>query len=192
MACPCNQRQSNPRRKEYNSPWIAAVTSLPRNDAIFLKMNNNKIHIGTIRGAHGVKGLVRVAVYADDLSLFNTLENFKITLKNKHKGDVWLSHIEGITNKEGADALKGTDLYCDRSDLNELTENEIYFDDLIGRTCIDENGKVIGAVASIDNFGAGDLMDIKPPTGHNFFLSYDDDTILKIEDKITVRLPKVI
>jgi 16S rRNA processing protein RimM len=154
--------------------------------------DNNQIHIGTIRGAHGVKGLVRVAVFADDISLFDTLTDFKITLKNKHKGDVWLSDIDGVSNKEEADALKGIKLYCDRQALSETNDDEIYHADLIGRTCVDEGDNIIGTVISVDNFGAGDLLNIKPPKGEDFFLSYDDQTVLNIGAKILVSLPEII
>ena len=156
------------------------------------QMSDSQILIGQIRGAHGVKGLARIAVFANDLSLFDTLKNYKITLKNKHKNDVWLAHIDGITNKEDADALKGTKLYCDRSALAEPSEDEIYFDDLIDMECVTEDGEFVGTVVAVENFGAGDLLDIKPATGGNFYLSYDDKTILKIDDKITVSIPEMI
>lgn len=155
-------------------------------------MTDKQILIGQIRGAHGVKGLARVAVFANDLSLFDKLKDFKITLKNKHKHDVWLAHIDGITNKEEADALKGIKLYCDRADLAETADDEIYFDDLIDMECVTQDGELVGVVMAVENFGAGDLLDIKPPTGANFYLSYDDKTVLKIENKITVKLPEVI
>jgi 16S rRNA processing protein RimM len=165
---------------------------IPAFAGMTLFMTDNKIHIGTIRGAHGVKGLVRLAVFAEDLSLFDTLTNFKITLKNKHKGDVWLSNIDGVFDKDAADALKGTKLYVDRTALAPPTDDEIYFNDMIGMECVTENGTAIGTVTSIDNFGAGDLLDIKPPNGQNFFLSYDDKTILKIDTKITVNVPEIV
>jgi len=118
--------------------------------------------------------------------------DYKITLKNKHKHDVWLAHIEGINNKEEADALKGTKLYCDRAHLVDADDDEIYQIDLIGRACVDENGEIIGTITAVENFGAGDLFDIKPPNGQNFYISHDDKTVLKIDDKIIVRMPEVI
>tara|TARA_B100001750_G_scaffold246485_1_gene268981 strand:- start:1503 stop:1910 length:408 start_codon:yes stop_codon:yes gene_type:complete len=135
---------------------------------------------------------VRIRVYAQDLSLFDTLENYRITLKNKHKGDTWLAFIEGITNKEDADALRGTKLYCDRDAMPDPDDDEIYLNDLIGMECVDEQGIHIGVVEAIENFGAGNLLDIKPPSGQNFYLSYDDKTVLRIDDKITVSIPEVI
>ena len=154
---------------------------------------SNQILIGEIRGAHGVKGLVRIAVFAEDVSLFNTLDNLKITLKNKHKGEIWLAHVDGINDKDAADALRGTQLYCDRSALPPPSEDEIYFADMVGMECIDENGTNIGTVLSVENFGAGDLLDIKPTNGgQSFFLSFTEQNIVKIDDKITVKLPEMM
>ena len=135
---------------------------------------------------------MRVLVFAQDTSLFKTLKNPAIALKNKHKGDIWLASVEGIGDKDAADALKGTKLYIPRGDMPELSDDEVYLSDLIGMECIDENGDFIGTVIAVENFGAGDLLDIKPKQGHSFFLSYDDKTVLKIDHKITVSLPEVI
>ena len=114
-------------------------------------------------------------------------------MKNKHKGEIWLAHIEGVTGKDAADALKGTQFYCDRSALPELSEKEIYFADLVGMTCVDENGGEFATVQSTHNFGAGDLLEVTPINGgQSFFISYTDDTILEVSDKITVRMPGIV
>lgn len=156
-------------------------------------MSRQDILIGEIKGAHGVKGLVRVAVYADDISLFNHVTTHCITLKSKHKGDIWLASIDGIADKDAADALKGTQLQCPRTALKETSADEIYYIDLIGKECIDEGGNTIGTIIDVQNFGAGDLLDIRPANGgSSFYLSYSGDTILGIDQKITVRLPEVI
>lgn len=154
-------------------------------------MTDKNILIGEIKGAHGVKGLVRVAVFADDISLFEKSTNTNITLKNKHKPYIWLAHVDGVNGKDEADALKGTKIYCDRSDFAEIKNDDMYYDDLVGRTCIDEDGNVVGEVINVQNYGAGDLLDIKPENGKSFYLSYTDENILKIDDKITVHIPEM-
>ena len=135
---------------------------------------------------------MRIAVYAENISLFDTLDSYKITLKNKHKGNLWLAHIDGIQDKEAADALSGTQLYCAREDLPELAADEIYFADMIDMECINEDGQTIGTVIAVENYGAGDVIEIKPPSGQSFYLSYTDQTILEISDKITVSLPEIV
>ena len=159
---------------------------------VFYKMKNDQILIGEIKGAHGVKGLVRIKVYVENTDLFNTLTNPAVTLKNRHKGDLWLADVKGVTEKNGADALRGTQLYCDRSAMPELSDEEIYFADMVGMECVDEDGTMIGTVITVDNFGAGDLIEIAAPNGKNFYISYDDKTVLGIDDVIKVALPKII
>lgn len=153
---------------------------------------SNQILIGEIRGAHGVKGLVRIAVLAENIALFDTVTSHTITPKNRHKGNLWLAHIEGINDKDAADALKGTELYCAREDLPEIDDDEIYFTDMVGMECVDENNKLVGTIIAVDNFGAGDVIEIKPPSGQSFYLSYTEQTVLSIDDKITVSLPEIV
>lgn len=155
-------------------------------------MNDNQILIGEITGVHGVKGLVKIRVCVDNPDLFATVQNPKITLKNKHKGDIWLAAIEGITDRNQAEAMKGHKIFCDRAALPDLEADEIYFTDLVGMGCVDEDGQLIGEVIAFHNFGAGDILEIKPAKGSSFYLSYDDQTVLAIEDQIVIRLPEVI
>jgi 16S rRNA processing protein RimM len=150
------------------------------------------ILIGEIKGAHGVKGLVRIRVFVEDTSLFKNLKSYIIHMKNRHKGDTWLGHIVGVSNKEDADALKGTKLYIERDQMPEPDADEIYLTDLIGKLCVSENGDEVGIVTAVENFGAGDLLDIKPTQGQNFYLSYDENTVLDVEHKITVRIPEIV
>lgn len=156
-------------------------------------MGEGNICIGEIKGAHGVKGLVRLYVFADDHALFKTLKKVSISLKNKHKNNMWLAEVEGIHSKEAADALKGAKVYCERSALQTTKENEAYYADLIGMVCTDEAGQDIGTVIDVQNFGAGDILDIRPEKGgDSFYLGYTDDNILSVTDKILIRLPEVL
>lgn len=156
-------------------------------------IGEGSICIGEIKGAHGVKGLVRLYVLAEDIDLFKTLKNPAISLKNKHKDRLWLAHIEGVTSKEQADAMKGTKIMCKRDDFKNTDEDEVYHIDLIGMECTDENGTVIGTVLGVENFGAGDLLDIKPAKGGaSFYLGFTAENVLSINDKIIIRIPEVL
>jgi len=151
------------------------------------------ICIGEIKGAHGVNGLVRLYVSVDDINLFKKLKNPSIILKNKYKNNLWLANIEGVTSKEQADAMKSTRVFCKRDDFKILDEDEIYHFDLTGRVCVDENGTIIGTILGVQNFGAGDLLDIKPAKGgENFYLGLTPENILQINTQITVRMPEIL
>lgn len=157
----------------------------------------DRILIGEISTVHGVKGLVKLRVHADSLDLFSatlytdeqSAKTIKLKLKNAMK-DHWLAEVEGYTDRTAAESLRGTKLYIDRDALPDLDEDEHYHIDLIGMECIDESGQTIGTVIDVTNFGASDLLDIKPPSGPSFYLHYTDETILKIDDKITVYIPE--
>lgn len=163
-------------------------------------MTDKRILIGEISTSHGVKGLVKVRTFVDDETLLNGAlfvsesgdKKLTIKLKNAMK-DHWLAQVDGIIEKNGADALRGTKLYIDRSALPDTDDGEYYIEDLKGMKAIDTNGQEIGIVVSVENFGAGDLLDIKPATGASFYLSLTDDAVVDLDAKtITVEVPEVL
>lgn len=161
-------------------------------------IEDKRLCIAKIAAAHGVKGLVKLHVFAENIDLLNgklfTSESgedtLSITLKNataKH----WLAEIDGITDRDAAEALRGTNLYIDKSALPAPDEGEVYISDLIGLTAIDKDGQEIGKVIAVDNFGAGDLLEIQPIGAESFYLPFNDDTVLEIQDdKIIVEIPE--
>lgn len=156
-----------------------------------------RILIGEISTVHGVKGLVKLRVHVEDTDLFSatlytdahSAKTIKLKLKNAMK-DHWLAEVEGYNDRTAAETLRGTKIYIDRDALPDLGDDEHYYVDLVGMECIDESGNIIGTVIDVTNFGASDLLDIKPPSGPSFYLHYTDETILAIDDKITVHIPE--
>jgi 16S rRNA processing protein RimM len=132
----------------------------------------NKVCIAKILTAHGVRGLVKLRCFLEDpasLSDYNPLETqdgrkFSIALKNPIKED-WVASISGITDRNDAEKLRHLELFIDRDRLPETDEDEFYIDDLIGCTAIDKDGAKIGDVVGLENYGAGDLLEIRPATG---------------------------
>lgn len=166
-------------------------------------MTTKRILIGEITTVHGIKGYVKVRSYVDDETLLEgdhvytsdtTNSTLKLTLKNALKGD-WVAHVSGVNDRNLAETLRGTKLYVDRAALPDTDDDEFYIEDLKGLRVIDNEARDIGIIEDIVNFGAGDLLDIKPPKGQNFYLSFQDETILKIDmdaKTITVALPEVV
>ena len=116
-------------------------------------------------------------------------------LQIKHKtGDFYVAAIDGITDRNAAESLRGTKLYIDRDLLPAPDDGEYYIEDLKGLSVIDENGAVIGSVLSVENFGASDLLDIKPAQGgESFYLPLTDDTIIDLDKKrIVVQMPEIM
>ncbi len=140
---------------------------------------NKRICLARIAGAHGVKGLVKLLPYGENPSILETADavftdpksakTIKITLKNP-VGPHILAEIAEITNREDALALKGTELYIEESALPALdNENTFYYNDLKGLKALDETGTEFGTIIAVDNFGAGDLLEIQPLDGGNQF-----------------------
>jgi len=148
-----------------------------------------RICIGVIAQAHGVKGLVKILPYGDDPYLIELVEDFDITLKNPH-GKYFLAEIEGVNSREAVDAIKGTELFIDRDQLPEPEEGEYYIEDLVGMKAVNANsGKNAGVIIAVHNFGAGDLLEIKPPSGEAYLVLFNDDHVPEITDESVTVIP---
>lgn len=163
-------------------------------------MTDKRILIGEISTVHGIKGLVKVRSFVEDETLFEGKvfteetgsKTIKLIIKNALKGD-WLAEANGITDRNEAEKLRGTQLYVDRDALPEAEDGEYYIEDLKGMKVVDENGKEIGTVLSIENFGASDLIDIKPATGASFYLPFTDDVEVDADiGIIKVTMPEIV
>jgi 16S rRNA processing protein RimM len=159
----------------------------------------NRLLLGKIATAHGVRGLVKILVMGEDPTRLETCGpawtaesgGKAVTLKMKNPlGKYYLAEIQGITDRNEAEKLRHTELWIDRDKLPAADEGEYYYADLVGLHVVDENGTSYGKVVGVDNFGAGDLLDIKPANAPSFYLPYNDETILSItDDTITVAIP---
>ncbi len=123
------------------------------------------IYLGVITGSHGIKGHVIIKSFTQNNKTLALLpiedENgTKISLKfiREAKGDIICS-ILGVNDRNSSDNYRGTKLYTKRSNLPELDNSEYYIEDLVGMNVI-SNGKTIGTIFAIHNFGAGDLIEI--------------------------------
>lgn len=162
---------------------------------------SKRILIGEIATAHGIKGFVKVRSFADDHSLLEHQSLFtdeeadktiSIKLKNALKGD-WVAEVKGVSDRNEAERLRGTKLYINREDLPEADDGEYYIEDLKGSKVVDGQGKEIGTLLSVENFGASDLLDIKPPSGPSFYLPYTEQTVIDVDIEsgiITVDMPE--
>lgn len=157
-----------------------------------------RLCIAKIATAHGVKGLVKLHVFAENLDLFKgrlfTSEDDDKTINLKLKNATakhWLAEVEGITDRNQSETLRGTEIFVNQSDLPEPDDGEFYFADLIGLVCFDKDNKEIGKVIAVENFGAGDLLDIQPAGAESFYMPFNDETILEVlDDKIIIQIPE--
>jgi 16S rRNA processing protein RimM len=131
----------------------------------------NPVLMAVIGAAHGIRGEVRVKTFtADPLALgdYGPLSardgrDFEIA-GIRPQGSMVVVRFKETGDRNAAEALTGTELFVDRSALPEkLEEEEFYHADLVGMTVVDENGTEIGRVSAVQNYGAGDILEIKGP-----------------------------
>ncbi len=160
-----------------------------------------RICLGKIAEAHGVKGLVKILCFGENpkaleeygpLYLSETGNDvLSLTLKNP-LGKYWLAKIDGITDKTKADEIRGTEFWLPRDKLPVIEDdNEFYIEDLTGLEVQDPDGNKIGEIIAVRNFGAGDLLEIRPLNGQPYYLPFTKETVPEVciqEGKIIVNL----
>ncbi|MEO0380124.1 MAG: ribosome maturation factor RimM [Pseudomonadota bacterium] len=134
-------------------------------------MSDDLICIGAISGSYGVAGEARVKSFcADpyDIETYNPLStedgtrSFTLALIRPIKNG-FVARIAEVDTKEKADALKGIQLFARRAQLPSLPADEFYYSDLTGLSVFDTGGAELGQVKSVQNHGAGDLLEVQLP-----------------------------
>lgn len=128
---------------------------------------SNRILIGQIVNVHGIKGAVKIKPYLNDKMTIVKLNpltdksgkrSFELFAARVH-GDVVIASIKGVTDRNAAETLRNVWLYADRSQLPTANHDEYYYCDLIGLTVL-KNTEVFGTVTAVNNYGAGDILEI--------------------------------
>lgn len=127
------------------------------------------VTLAAIIGAHGVAGEVRLKLFGegvDSLRRFRAFNDSGLTLskvKDDGKGGAIARFVE-VTDRTAAEKLRGTALSVPRSLLPPLEEGEYYHADLIGLPAVSDTGEPLGTCVAVDNFGAGDVLEIQRPS----------------------------
>jgi 16S rRNA processing protein RimM len=146
------------------------------------------IEIARVAGAFGVRGEVRLTAWSDDplaLKGYGPLLKkdgtaaLTLTAARLHKGGLVVRAKE-IESKEQADVLRGLRLYVDRSALPAPDEDEFYLADLIGLQARDAAGQALGRVKAVQDFGAGDILEIAPPAGPTWYLPFTREAVPEV------------
>ncbi|MHA1114414.1 MAG: ribosome maturation factor RimM [Alphaproteobacteria bacterium] len=148
-----------------------------------------RVCVGAVAGSHGVRGLVRVKPFTEDpaaVAAYGPVEDeagarrFNLAVTGRAKGVV-VVRIEGIADRDAAEALKGVRLYVPRAALPEPEADDFYQSDLLGLRVETLDGQRIGRVKAVQNFGAGDLLEIAPERGPSFFLPFTRETVPEVD-----------
>ncbi len=162
---------------------------------------NRRILVGVILGAHGVRGDVRVRSYTADpksLFMFKTIADesgkrvFALKRKGATKND-FIASIVDVKDKDSADALRGTKLFVERAALPKARKSEYYEVDLVGLKVLTVEGKPLGEVQALHDYGAGPFLEIQPKKGASFMLPFNDVYVPEIDldgGALTVFVPE--
>ncbi len=153
-----------------------------------------------IVGVHGIKGFVKLKVFSDNTPRLTAApladadgKTFTILSIAPH-GNIFLAEVEGIKDRTTAEKLRGTKLYVSRDTLPDIQrKNTYYHADLIGMTAKNMQGTVLGDVINVSNFGAGDLLEVKPVKGNSFYVPFTHSVVpdVSLENKtVTIDPPE--
>ena len=127
--------------------------------------------LAVVVGAHGVGGEVRLKSYSEDLDRYRTFNDGALTLRTLRRGgNGVIARFAEVPDRSAAENLRGTELAVPRAMLPPLEEGEYYHADLVGLPVETPDGVSLGIVVAIDNFGAGDVIEIERPTGKRFMV----------------------
>lgn len=133
-------------------------------------MTEERVLLGRITGAHGLKGEVKIATYTavpEDIASYGALidadgvRKFQIAAVRIVKGGSIVARLRGVTDRDEAEKLRGTDLYAPRSALPQPEEDEFYYSDLVGLEAVSLGGATVGEIVAVQNYGAGDLLEVR-------------------------------
>lgn len=134
-----------------------------------MSKKNNRVLLGRINGAHGIRGDVVVHSYTEVPQAIGDygeltdsaggralrLKVLRVTTKGV------IARVTGIGDRTAAETLKGAELWIERHQLPEAAPGEFYYEDLAGLQAVDREGSQFGEVVGVVNYGAGDLLEIR-------------------------------
>ena len=147
----------------------------------------NFVHVGTFGAAIGLKGEIKINLLTSSFSVFKSLDHYYnfdqstewkfdfIKIRNE-KCVALPSHCR---NRDDAENLKNQRIFASKGNFPKTKSNEYYVNDLIGSKVVHKNGNFIGNVITVDNFGAGDLLEINF-RGDKIYIPLNDDNVISI------------
>ena len=165
-------------------------------------MVQERVLLGVVAAPHGVRGLVRIRSFTEDpmaVSGYGLLadetgnKRFKVEALSASRGAI-LARIEGVDDRNAAEALRGTKLYVERSALPAAGEKEWYEADLIGLAAVGTDGRDWGKVVAFNNFGAGLMIEVSGGSAsrQSVMLPFSDEAVPEIDvegGKVTIDPP---
>jgi len=141
---------------------------------------SDRVCVGAVTGARGLKGEVKIKSFTaapEDVAAYGPLSDksgkrrFAIRVTGRVKGAL-IARVKGVDDRDAAEALKGTELYVPRSALPEPEAGAYYHADLEGLTVETADGRALGTVKAVHNFGAGDVLEVAGGAGRGLMVPF--------------------
>ena len=149
------------------------------------------VTLAAVAGAHGVTGEVRLKLFGEGVVALKRHKAFNdgaLTLKSLRddgKGGA-IARFAEVADRTAAEALRGTTLSVPRSALPPLGEGEYYHADLLGLAAVSDTGEALGTVVAVENYGAGDILEIERPDGKRFMVPMTEAAVPEWNDERAV------
>ena len=149
------------------------------------------VTLAAIIGAHGIAGEVRLKLFGEGvagLKPFPAFNDGKLVvekLRDDGKGGA-VARFAGVADRNGAEALRGTALTVPRDALAPLGEGEYYYADLLGLPAVSTDGDDLGVCVGVENFGAGDVLEIERPDKKRFMVPMRAEAVPEWGDKLVI------
>ena len=151
-----------------------------------------RVALAAVAGAHGIKGELRLKLFADSVASLKAHDRVYVggelreirELRDANKTAI--ARLDGVADRNAAEALRGTELTVPREVLPPLGEGEYYHADLVGLACVGIDGETLGTVAGIENFGAGDLIEVLLVDGKRSLIPFRDPIAVLGEDRVVL------
>jgi 16S rRNA processing protein RimM len=149
------------------------------------------VTLAAITGAHGVTGEVRLKLFGEGVDALGRYEAFNggaltlTKLRDDGKGGA-IARFAEVADRTAAEALRGTALTVPRSALPPLEAGEYYHVDLIGLPAVSTIGEPLGICVAVENFGAGDLIEIERPDGARFMVPVREEAVPEWGDRLLI------
>jgi len=143
-----------------------------------MSSGERKIALAAIAGAHGVKGELRLKLFSESAESLSHHDKLYVggverrLLFIRDSGKTAVARFQGVRDRTEAEALRGLLVEVDRSALPPLEQGEYYHVDLIGLACVDSQDLEWGKVAAIENYGAGDLLEVEDASGKRSLIPF--------------------
>ncbi len=147
------------------------------------------VTLAVIIGAHGVMGEVRLKLFCEDADSLRAHKAFNggtLTMTSLRPGNQIIARFAEIADRNAAEAARGTELTVARGALPPLAEGEYYHADLIGLPCVSTEGEDLGVCVAVENFGAGDVIEVEQLDGKRFMVPMKTEAVPEWGERMVI------